>query len=216
VTDPRCGTVAGYRAHQRSETPTCRPCKDAQAAWQRSYEIRRYLNRGPLLVDSTGTGRRLRALAAIGWSYADVAPRLGVSGLNLHRIPAQKRVHRDMAAKVVALYDELSMTPGPSVRARQMAKWKGWPGPLCWDDENLDDPRALPTAGHALRRRDGVAYDDVAVELAVCGYPTRLRPAERAEAVRRLTQAGLSAAQIAQRLDTTTRSVTRWRGKAAS
>jgi hypothetical protein len=63
MTDPRCGTVAGYRAHQRSETPTCRPCKDAQAAWQRAYEIRRYLNRGPLLVDSTGTGRRLRALA---------------------------------------------------------------------------------------------------------------------------------------------------------
>ena len=36
--DPaKCGTYAGYRAHQKYKVPACRECKDAQAAYSRDY-----------------------------------------------------------------------------------------------------------------------------------------------------------------------------------
>src|SRR5205085_11515119 len=126
--------------------PTCQPCRDAQAAWQRAYEIRRYIN-GPMLIDPTGTVRRIRALAALGWPLDELGARLGMTGRNLARVPLQARVHRDTAAKVAVLYNELSMTPGPSPRSRRLAKAKGWPPPLAWDDETIDDPKARPNRG---------------------------------------------------------------------
>jgi DNA-directed RNA polymerase specialized sigma24 family protein len=88
-----------------------------------------------------------------------------------------------------------------------MAKAKGWPGPLAWDDDTIDDPAARPHIGAAWSD----AFDEVAVLRAMYGDPVRLRPSERAEATRRLTAAGLSAAQIAERLGCTKRSVVRQR-----
>jgi len=42
VFDPaKCGTYAGYRQHQKHDTPACRDCKDAQAAYSRDYHERR-------------------------------------------------------------------------------------------------------------------------------------------------------------------------------
>jgi hypothetical protein len=40
--DPsKCGTYAGYRAHQTYGVPACQDCKDAQAAYTRDYIERR-------------------------------------------------------------------------------------------------------------------------------------------------------------------------------
>jgi hypothetical protein len=216
VTDPRCGTPAGHNAHRRLHERACQPCRDAQAAWQRHYRTRLYVARGSLLIDPTGTRRRLHALMRIGWSADLIGAEFDITGDAVKQWMINRRVRRETAAKVAALYDRWWDAPGPSVKTAARAKANGWPPPMAWNDDEIDDPRARAAAGHALRRRDGVAFDEVAVELAVCGYPARLRPAERAEVVRRLTRAGLSAAQIAQRLDTTPRSVVRWRGKAAS
>lgn len=55
--------------------------------------------------------------------------------------------------------------------------------------------------------------DEVAVARAAHGDPVRLTRAERAEAVRRLTNHGRSAAQIAGLLRITPRSVVRNRAK---
>lgn len=35
-----CGTNAGYRLHMGLRTPTCQPCRDAHAAYQRAWERR--------------------------------------------------------------------------------------------------------------------------------------------------------------------------------
>lgn len=32
---PNCGTAAGYDAHRNAKEPTCQPCKDARAEYQR-------------------------------------------------------------------------------------------------------------------------------------------------------------------------------------
>lgn len=204
----RCGTITGYQEHRVSRTPACRPCKDAQAAWQRSYEKRRYLNRGPLLIDSAGTRRRLQALAVIGWPRNILSERLGTARSTLTALKhGRGRVHRDTAAKVAALYDELSMTQGPSRRTRTEALAKGWVPPLAWDDDKIDRPEARATK----MVRHVSELDEIAVERAVRGIPTHLRPTERAEAVRRLTDLGLSAQEIARRLNVARRSVVRIR-----
>ena len=40
--DPaKCGTYAGYRAHQTYRVPACQDCKDAQASYTRDYIERR-------------------------------------------------------------------------------------------------------------------------------------------------------------------------------
>lgn len=39
--DPKaCGTYAGYRRHIKAKEPTCQPCKDANAAYARDYDVR--------------------------------------------------------------------------------------------------------------------------------------------------------------------------------
>ena len=40
VTNPKCGTRAGYMEHISKQTPKCQPCKDAHAAYMRDYKRR--------------------------------------------------------------------------------------------------------------------------------------------------------------------------------
>lgn len=177
-----------------------------QRAWQRS----RALAGGQLLIDATGTTRRLRALAVLGWRLEDLAPLLGVVEARIGHLTrsGNPTVHRRTAAAVAAVYERLSMTQGPSARTRALAANRDWSPPLAWDDHTIDDPAARPDSGRG--RRDP-AFDEVAVQRAMRGDPVHLRPVERAEAIRRLTGQGLSASEIAERLNTTPRSVTRHR-----
>lgn len=58
--------------------------------------------------------------------------------------------------------------------------------------------------------------DDAAVLRATWGDPVELNPAERTEAVARLSARGMSTAEIARTLRVTTRTVTRHRAKVAA
>lgn len=208
MTANRCGTTAGYRAHQTAGTPTCIPCRRAQAEWQRNYEKRRYLaggqydearrqlSGGHLLIDDTGTRRRLQALGVMGWPANVLSERLGMARSYVAdlRFKPRDRVQRRTAEKIAALYDELSMVLGPSAVATAAALRKGWAPPLAWDDETIDDPAARPM--HDLR-----------------GTPGRQRDEDRDEKVLELTRAGLSATEISMRLRITNRSVQRVRAK---
>jgi hypothetical protein len=78
--------------------------------------------------------RRLQALVAIGWTKTWIAEQCGVTRQNFttqmrsaHVTAATARTWRD-------LYDRMHMTPGPSVRARQLAQQQGWAPPLAWND----------------------------------------------------------------------------------
>lgn len=95
-------------------------------------------------VDATGTIRRIRALVAIGWPVAQLAHRFGLYPTALGNIARGQLQHvRATTADTIALeYRELCRTPGPSQRARNEARKKGWHGPLAWDD--IDDPAAQP------------------------------------------------------------------------
>ena len=58
------------------------------------------------------------------------------------------RVTRETARRMAAVYDRYAMTVPPAsgavTQTRDRAAAKGWPPPLAWDDEDLDNPTALP------------------------------------------------------------------------
>ena len=113
--------------------------------------------RAPVLdgayVDSTGTRRRLQALACLGWSDSLLGRRLGVDAGNYSSMMRRPQVTAARARDVVRLYDELWRSGPPETdhrnrqsasRARNRARANGWAPPLAWDDDTIDDPVARP------------------------------------------------------------------------
>jgi DNA-binding CsgD family transcriptional regulator len=107
-------------------------------------------------VDGSGTRRRLQALAAAGHALSVLAPRLGMALPNVCRLLRDPRVAAATARAVRSLYDELwdaapdESTPQAArraARARRGAVRRGWPLPLAWDDDTIDDPAAGPAEG---------------------------------------------------------------------
>ena len=99
--------------------------------------------------DATGSVRRLRALQAIGWTQTEIARRLGWTCANINRyfLGRQDTISHGFAKDIAALFDELQLSPGPSDRARQQARLRGWAPPLAWDEDTIDDPAAKPDVG---------------------------------------------------------------------
>lgn len=97
-------------------------------------------------TDATGTIRRLRALVALGWPIAQLAPRLGMYETACGNIARGelRQVRTATAEAVATLYRDLSRTAGPSNRTRILTAKKGWPPPAAWDDDLIDDPNAHP------------------------------------------------------------------------
>ena len=116
-------------------------------------------------TDATGTRRRLQALTVNGWSAARLATRLGMEPTHLRRIirggGKNKNVSVATARAVRDLYDELWDQPPPEVTHREKVaasktrnRAAGWVPAQAWDDDEIDDPAAVPATG--WERRDGV------------------------------------------------------------
>ncbi len=109
------------------------------------------------LVPKIGTTRRLHALARMGW-----APR-ALGGYPLENIfyrPAltiSARWHR----QVVALYDDHAMRHGPALKLARAGERRGWPPPLAWDEDVIDDPRAEPAAETPFQDHRAVFLENV-------------------------------------------------------
>lgn len=186
------GTVSGYSHHK------CR-CAECRRAWNRhmkAYRARAF--RGPTMVDATGTRRRLRALVALGWPSTYLKTRIGAA----HIIFTDSAVvHPRTAARVRALYDELGGTLGPAPRSRTYAAAKGWPPPLAWDDDTIDDPAATPYVGpvpsRAARGREQLVEDFEHTRPAHRGLVTAaamrlgMQPRSLARALHRAQAAGI-------------------------
>ncbi|QBP29714.1 hypothetical protein SEA_TYPHA_59 [Mycobacterium phage Typha] len=107
----------------------------------------------PMLADGTqisslGSRRRLRALAAIGWDGERVAEMLGCHRHQIQSLTSgrQPKVTVARARKIAELFARLEMTPGPSGKSRNIAQQKGWPKPLQWDEDEIDNPDAVAVA----------------------------------------------------------------------
>lgn len=129
------------------------------------------------LVDGTGTRRRLQALVAVGWSQTRLGERLGMQAGNFGVLIHGRRGGRVTVAtarRVAELYDDLwdqrpaADSPnqaGGITKAQALARRYGWPPPLAWDDDTIDDPEVtpevttLPVAGATRRTRTDIADD---------------------------------------------------------
>jgi hypothetical protein len=198
--DPRHGSNAGYIQHCLQKVDSCQPCRTAHNEHKRAVRARKQregLDR--FRIDPTGTRRRIRALIRMGWRYTDMDRWLGNRAPSTHNINRSDtmHVHTDTAAAVKRMYDALSMQLGPSERNRAVAARRGWPSPLAWDDDTIDDPKARPAGVRGSGRPHRHEVDEVAVLRAIRGDRSiALTTAERAEVSRRLRAAGWSFAAI--------------------
>lgn len=111
---------------------------------ERLLAVRRE-GRRTLPVDATGVRRRLQALAALGWPASILADRYGCVTFVIYELRMATTVLGYTEDRVRALYDSLSMTPGPDPATRRRAEQRGWSPPLAWDD--IDSPEAVPDQG---------------------------------------------------------------------
>jgi DNA-binding CsgD family transcriptional regulator len=163
------------------------------------------------LVSIVGARRRIQALIAHGYPQAYLARELGVASNHavmaafverrLPRTSVGRRITAGRDRRVKAMFDRLQMTPGPSQNARNYGRKRGWALPFEWDEESIDDPRGAPT--RARYRRESTEGDRSERDA---------KAAERRKRVAELTDAGLSAGQIAVRLGISQRTVVRDRG----
>lgn len=92
-------------------------------------------------IDSTGSRRRVQALAWMGWPAAEVAARAGTTRGTLQcEILPSRRISVRLARRIAQVYDQLSMVEGPSRTAAAVARRMGFKPPLWWDDETIDVP----------------------------------------------------------------------------
>lgn len=100
------------------------------------------------LVPRIGARRRLQALMAQGHSINRLERERGEQySVMVYRASPGDLMTLDNYRKIVALYDELSMTIGDSTRSRNDAAKRGYAPPLAWDDDTIDDPDAEPNYG---------------------------------------------------------------------
>ncbi|MDH6448249.1 hypothetical protein M2155_000657 [Streptomyces sp. SAI-119] len=119
------------------------------------------------LVDSTGTRRRLQALARLGWPMKALGPHIGVNPATVNRLALQAHVYGRTAKAVTQCYEQLrnqkpeehGVVPGLARRIRNWAEREGWRDPQWWEDYgHIDDPDFDPaTADTELGVREKAA-----------------------------------------------------------
>ena len=92
-------------------------------------------------VPKVGAVRRIRALQAIGHCARDIADATTLTEREVYLVVNQagRWITQARWEAVAQAYDRLSMTPGHSVKARSIAAAAGYPPPLAWDDDAIDD-----------------------------------------------------------------------------
>ncbi|AEJ94037.1 helix-turn-helix DNA binding protein [Mycobacterium phage Thibault] len=106
------------------------------------------------MIPVLGSRRRLQSLHSRGFTVAHLAERLGMSVTATTRIlrpddpRSVDRVESGTARKIDALWRELQLAAPPQgpacTKARRRAAKLGWPDPLAWEENEIDDPRARP------------------------------------------------------------------------
>lgn len=191
--DPRHGQPgrAGYDAHRADGETACGPCTDAAARYERARQLD-LLNGTPRRVPAIGPRRRIRALVALGHTFAEVSRSVGVHRENLRRFAysdASQMTSR-LAGQILAAYDELSMrlpddTTSHARRrvreARALGKQQRWAVPLAWEGVDMDDPKAKPYSTYEHRGPGHDDVDPVLVERVLGGDLSIARDATTAE-----------------------------------
>jgi AraC-like DNA-binding protein len=166
----------------------------------------------PALVDSTGAKRRLQALIANGWSMTRLATQLHCHPSTISRLLRSTTTTHSIDHAIRDIYTRLAEQAVPTATtgerisveaARRYADAHGWATPDRWTDIDHDLQPHSPRADTDI--------DNVALSRALDGQPTQLNHRERRLATQLLTAQGLSLRDIAARLATNPRTISRYR-----
>lgn len=218
---PRARHRHGTRQAYSVDRCRCFACRVANAQRKADYLAGRKFTTEQL-IDATSTRLRLRALAAVGISRQTIAADLGISDREVQYLRNTRTVVQvGTALRVAEVYDR-RWNDWPTGRAasltRAQARRHGWRPPMDLDDDELriikrtGDECVHNTTGMHGKQIGGI-FDEIAVERAIDGRRVALTRREMSTAVATMTRMGYSAAQIAERLRITERSVTRNRTK---
>lgn len=139
------------------------------------------------LVDATGTKRRIRALVSYGYSYAEMARRVGWTTANLAKLAGDDTVNvtAGTARLIVDLFNELQLTPGTNSRAKKRGKSHGWALPMEWEEDEIDDPAATPQITDPGRVSFDVRYMEMRDFLGLNDYEIARRMGVSLESLER-------------------------------
>lgn len=131
----------GIERPRADRNPTCRDCLPYDL-----YAARKDGTPPPTeMVPAIGSRRRLQALTAIGYTYADLATMLGFDAKSVAaESKRRERIPAVNADRVASLYESLKGTVGPSNRARAGARRHNMFPPSAWEGLDMDDPDAVP------------------------------------------------------------------------
>lgn len=184
------GTTTGWTQGCRE---TC--CRRAHKAARHAYESALAAGH-EFQVEGARTRRKVRALAAIGWTAREVAQRMEppISQQAISQILARETIRSSTAARIDRVYDELEMKIPPDTiyhrRRRNEALAAGWLPPLAYDDIDagvVAETELEPTYSH-----DRLDEHEVDHALQYHDFTRRLSPLEKAEIVRRWVRSGRS------------------------
>lgn len=156
-----------------------------------------------LMVDSTGTIRRMRALATLGYSMKVIAEESGVGYFSISEIEKRKRVRATVAESIREAYSRLSMMEPRNVtqaekaaisKTKLSAAQHKWLGPKAWTDSDIDDPNdegrmrcECKTVKHQHGTRDAYLTDKCRCTLCKETYRAIVNHNRRMEAYGRST-----------------------------
>lgn len=106
-------------------------------------------SRPPARVPSTGTVRRLQALAVMGWPATHIGAIAGLPRVNGLMAGDLKRIPRAHATAIDAVFRTLRDTDGPSQLSRSVAVRNGWVPASAWRD--IDNPDDTPSRQHVMQ-----------------------------------------------------------------
>lgn len=119
-----------------------------------------------MLVPALGATRRIRALQAMGYTYAHLGAELSWAAPSFRRITSITQIKGETWFAIAELYDRLSGTPGPSELTMRRARNRGLASPIAWDGIDIDHPDSVPDLGCALEPDDD---DDVRLARILAG-----------------------------------------------
>jgi hypothetical protein len=179
--NPLCeATYHGTNTARTRGKCICPHAREAHRLYQKRMREGRL---APVLLDATGTRRRVQGMWALGHPSTTIIKASGgkLDRQQVVRFCQQKRItpgHRDLIAEA---YRKLIVCPGTSVRTRDRALAAGYALPVQWG-ANIDDPAAVPDA---LEPEPDIGeVDEFAIGLALSGQPVPLTDQELIAAVR--------------------------------
>lgn len=188
------GTAAGYAAGCHE---IC--CRRGKKAARVAYELA-VAQGHEFQVPGDRTRRKVRALAALGWTAREVAERMTppISQQAISKILMRPVIRATTAERIDRVYEKLEMVIPPDTpyhrRRKTEALARGWLPPLAYDDIDA----GIVAEVEPERWGDRFDEDEIEYALQYHDFSRKLNPREKAEIVRRWVRAGGTERQLCQ------------------